>query len=176
MAEIASANAKKNLGGAKENHPRWGTGNGPYAPGRPYGVTIWARAVKNRDGYQCVNCGSTKRPEAHHILSYVACEERQIDLANGVTLCRKCHKAFHADAGRSKFTRDDFFSFINMPDPGDFSLWGPMPDGMMGEIIHLISSAAIEDLRKAAFYIADEIAKREAGVIDPASYRVEARP
>lgn len=40
-----------------------------------------------------------------------------------------------------------------------------------------MKGAAIEDLRKAAFYIADEIAKREAtnGVIDPASYRVEAR-
>ena len=39
-----------------------------------------------------------------------------------------------------------------------------------------MKGAAIEDLRKAAFYIADEISKREAdGVIDPASYRVEAR-
>ena len=39
-----------------------------------------------------------------------------------------------------------------------------------------MKGAAIEDLRKAAFYIADEIAKREAeGAIDPASYRVEAR-
>jgi len=38
-----------------------------------------------------------------------------------------------------------------------------------------MKGAAIEDLRKAAFYIADEIAKREAGTIDPASYRVEAR-
>lgn len=54
----------------------------------------WARAVKQRDGYQCQECGYQGTPgkgdvEADHITNVAA--GGTYDLDNGVTLCRACH-------------------------------------------------------------------------------------
>lgn len=43
----------------------------------------WARAIKRRDDYRCQRCGSTSRPEAHHL--------HGITHDAGVTLCHDCH-------------------------------------------------------------------------------------
>ena len=52
--------------------------------------TEWAKAVKDRDGWRCVICGDTERPNAHHIIP----REQHLtkhDVHNGLTLCRRHH-------------------------------------------------------------------------------------
>lgn len=51
----------------------------------------WANAIKTRDGWACVICGSIYSPNAHHIIPREIITYRH-DLNNGITLCRKHHK------------------------------------------------------------------------------------
>lgn len=55
----------------------------------------WAQSVKKRDGYKCVACGSTESLEAHHIIEKYRNSNLEKRLDNGITLCRKCHRAIH---------------------------------------------------------------------------------
>ena len=53
--------------------------------------SIWANAVKDRDGRKCIYCASPKLLNAHHVIP------REIkvfrwDVDNGVSLCPKHHK------------------------------------------------------------------------------------
>lgn len=77
----------------------------------------WRDGVKARDGGKCTECGSTKKLESHHLVELVvlialhgiknrddarACLALW-DVANGLTLCEKCHYKTHGrkyDAGR----------------------------------------------------------------------------
>ncbi|MHC3437043.1 HNH endonuclease [Natrialbaceae archaeon A-gly3] len=45
--------------------------------------------IHERDDYRCVNCGSTHRLEAHHIVPIS--EGGENDPANITTLCHSCH-------------------------------------------------------------------------------------
>lgn len=69
--------------------------DGPRPPRRPHDVAnrlaVWRRAVKKRDGHQCVLCGSSERLEADHILPQWKYPELRYDVENGRTLCRPCH-------------------------------------------------------------------------------------
>jgi len=55
----------------------------------------WARAVKERDGYRCQECGATERLHAHHIRDFASYIEGRFDLTNGITLCLQCHLKAH---------------------------------------------------------------------------------
>lgn len=55
--------------------------------------TQWAKAIKSRDGYCCVDCGSGQTIDAHHIIP-VYQGGRNV-LSNGKTLCRICHSKTH---------------------------------------------------------------------------------
>lgn len=48
---------------------------------------------KIRDGYICQACGSTSKPEGHHMFDYQFGGAANVD--NIVTLCQKCHKQVH---------------------------------------------------------------------------------
>ena len=50
----------------------------------------WADAVKDRDGRACVVCGSTIKPNAHHILPREL-HGTKLDISNGITLCASHH-------------------------------------------------------------------------------------
>ena len=50
----------------------------------------WAAAVKKRDGFACVICGSTERLNSHHILPREL-HDTKLDISNGITLCCKHH-------------------------------------------------------------------------------------
>ena len=62
----------------------------------------WRKAVYERDNYTCRMCGkSGVRLNAHHIKSWKRFPAFRYDINNGVTLCEKCHKAYHRIVGRA---------------------------------------------------------------------------
>lgn len=74
----------------------------------------WERAVFTRDLHRCVITGrkSSRRDPivAHHLNSWAEHPEGRTDPANGVTLLRSLHKAFHKQYG-SACTVADFEAF-----------------------------------------------------------------
>lgn len=68
--------------------------------------TKWTKAVKDRDGWKCVDCGSEKDLHAHHIKSWRKYPEHRYDLDNGKTLCRPCHEKAHGWGFRGSLARD----------------------------------------------------------------------
>jgi hypothetical protein len=73
-------------------------GRGSRCPGcaARYRVpTDWANAVKRRDGYRCVICGSPLNVEAHHIRARQ--DGGTHTLENGRTLCQRHHRQLHQE-------------------------------------------------------------------------------
>jgi len=58
----------------------------------------WAKAVKERDGLSCVECGEEEGLEAHHIQEKAKHPELALKLWNGITLCGRCHDKIHFPA------------------------------------------------------------------------------
>lgn len=54
----------------------------------------WKKQIKERDKYRCrwPGCLSCKRLEVHHIKKWATNPESRYSLANGITLCNRCHK------------------------------------------------------------------------------------
>lgn len=61
----------------------------------------WRVKVYERDGYICQRCRFDKggKLNAHHIESHSAHAALRWDVANGITLCVPCHRAFHREYG-----------------------------------------------------------------------------
>ena len=58
------------------------------------------KKVFERDNYTCDLCGKgSNRLNAHHLNSYNLYPEQAFDIDNGITLCQKCHKAYHHKFG-----------------------------------------------------------------------------
>lgn len=57
----------------------------------------WRKAVFDRDGYTCRNCGDKTggNLNAHHIKPYKDYPELRYDVSNGITLCEQCHIEIH---------------------------------------------------------------------------------
>ena len=55
----------------------------------------WSNAVRNRDGYTCVFCGTTQRIEAHHIKPQCSHPDLKFNIDNGISLCRLHHTMAH---------------------------------------------------------------------------------
>lgn len=75
---------------------------------------LWRKTIfKLYDG--CVVCGSKEKLEAHHIESFTYNEALRFDIANGVCLCKTCHKAYHISfmkGYRNPATRESFNEFL----------------------------------------------------------------
>lgn len=59
-------------------------------------VINWRKSVFKRDDYTCQECG--KRGVyicAHHLKSWAKHIELRLDLNNGITLCKECHRERH---------------------------------------------------------------------------------
>ena len=58
-------------------------------------MQLWRKAVIERDGGKCVDCGSKKNVEAHHIIPWAEAPELRADPENGLTQCIECHSKCH---------------------------------------------------------------------------------
>lgn len=57
---------------------------------------LWREAVFQRDKYTCQICDeSDAYLEAHHILSFATYPQFRLQVDNGLTLCKTCHKNIH---------------------------------------------------------------------------------
>ena len=75
----------------------------------------WRIKVFNRDNYTCQVCGLRgKGIQAHHIKSWKNYPEERLDVSNGVTLCKECHKDTHNYKGRGRMTRKQEETFFRM--------------------------------------------------------------
>jgi hypothetical protein len=98
-----------------ENHPSWNPNlsNVDRIINRDYmEYEIWRQKVFERDNYICQCCGISKGLNAHHKDGYHWCEERRVDVLNGVTLCEECHKDFHNKYGLRNNTEQQFNEWI----------------------------------------------------------------
>lgn len=59
--------------------------------------TEWRKAVLDRDGKKCTECGDKGSLHAHHIQHYSVVPELRFDVSNGTTLCRNCHSEKHPE-------------------------------------------------------------------------------
>lgn len=61
----------------------------------------WRTKVYERDNYTCQCCGDNRGNDlnAHHLNSYSRYPESRLSIENGVTLCNKCHRAYHRQYG-----------------------------------------------------------------------------
>ena len=57
----------------------------------------WRIDCLNRDDWVCQDCRATKELHVHHIKTYKNHIELRLDLNNGITLCKKCHRGRHKD-------------------------------------------------------------------------------
>lgn len=81
-------------------------------------MTFFRQSVIARDNHTCQRCGSTSRPEAHHMFPYENFEEYRLNIDSGITLCHNCHTEYHQkyDADNS-VNPDTLWEFINAPIP-----------------------------------------------------------
>jgi hypothetical protein len=118
--QYANHKSKNQFG---ENNPAWKGGiKDVYNRFRDLAEYYeWRKQVLDRDGSKCTSCEETNRLHSHHIktlktlvLEYSAkvnkipkdltredlLNSHFYDLSNGLTLCEKCHKAWHKENGR----------------------------------------------------------------------------
>lgn len=67
---------------------------------RQWQLQLWSRLIRARDGNRCVNCSSTERIQAHHVIRKALLPAGALDPGNGVTLCGDCHRKIHAEFNR----------------------------------------------------------------------------
>lgn len=81
------------------NRHKYYKGKNPNRNDRP-NQSIWADMVKERDKHICQKCGITEEiMYAHHIDPVVNNPIESMDIDNGMTLCKKCHKETHSIDG-----------------------------------------------------------------------------
>lgn len=80
----------------KENNPNWkgGISVERAAIWHSQEYKKWRKSVFERDNYTCQECQlKNKALEAHHIKAFAKYPKLRLDIDNGITLCKECHKA-----------------------------------------------------------------------------------
>lgn len=70
-----------------------------------YPYKMWTKAVKDRDGWRCRECGSTDRLHSHHIKPWARFPDLRYEVSNGITLCHACHEAAHGKGYQFRWPR-----------------------------------------------------------------------
>ena len=61
-----------------------------------WALRLWSKFIRCRDGGGCINCGSLKRVQAHHIVRKTLYPWGALETGNGISLCGDCHRKIHA--------------------------------------------------------------------------------
>jgi len=78
------------------DNPNWRGGIQLKHPERNrYPAKMWVKAVKDRDGWKCAQCGASDQLHAHHIKRWKDHPALRYEVSNGVTLCHTCHELAH---------------------------------------------------------------------------------
>lgn len=101
--KVFGEDVRKNMSAAKkgrltgEQNPNWRGGlvNPNQRLRTSHEAKAWSLAVRERDGFKCVECGATGRLHAHHMKPWKSSPELRFDVANGKTLCPPCHSKAH---------------------------------------------------------------------------------
>jgi 5-methylcytosine-specific restriction endonuclease McrA len=77
----------------------------------------WRGEILKRDNYTCQVCGRGRKQgiqlHVHHLNSFAHNEDGRLDVNNGVTLCKDCHRKFHKFYGhKSGNTKEQFDEFV----------------------------------------------------------------
>mgnify|MGYP001561701818 CR=1 FL=1 len=94
---------KPNFNQRGENHPRWkgGIEKENVKIRKSLEMTIWRRAVYERDNYTCRFCGQHGgKLEVDHIKPFSLFPELRFAIDNGRTLCKECHRKTDTYGGR----------------------------------------------------------------------------
>lgn len=80
--------------------PRWREEGPPELVGRHVerdapAVLAWRKQVLERDGNRCQHCYTTEQLHAHHIVHWAVAPMLRTVVANGITLCERCHITEH---------------------------------------------------------------------------------
>lgn len=60
----------------------------------------WRKSIFERDNFTCQKCFLVGgKIEAHHIINFSKNKELRININNGITFCKHCHKDFHKQYG-----------------------------------------------------------------------------
>lgn len=101
-----------------ENHPNWQGGKTKHAERfrKKWEYKFWRKSVFERDNYTCQLCGIRSGIgisvflEADHIKPFAYFPELRLDINNGRTLCRDCHRNTDTYMGRAKHYQKIFNS------------------------------------------------------------------
>lgn len=84
-----------------ELNPAWKGGVTPQTilVRRSPAYSAWRSAVLSRDAYTCQMCGIVGvRLQVHHKQPFAGNPELRLDISNGITYCKECHKKMHQKA------------------------------------------------------------------------------
>ncbi len=103
LGKTWSADVRKRMSDAKkgkytgDSNPNWRGGlvNPNTRLRNGYDSKMWSKAVRERDGHKCVECGASGKMHAHHIKPWKCHPELRYDVSNGITLCPPCHQRAH---------------------------------------------------------------------------------
>jgi 5-methylcytosine-specific restriction endonuclease McrA len=84
---------------------------------RILGYNHFIDTVRKRDNYKCQICEHQGKRwdgslHVHHIESFLKNKELRLDINNGITLCKKCHRKFHNKYGIKNNNEKQFNEFL----------------------------------------------------------------
>lgn len=77
------------------------------------GYGSWRKSVYRKYGYKCDICNKDSNNDliAHHLEGYSENPKLRTEVSNGVCLCLRCHKKFHARYGYGNNTSKQYYEF-----------------------------------------------------------------